>query len=53
MAVRKRDLELGLYRRTTSEDWVPNARIRELCEVKNLDERIEGVLWWFGHVERM
>ena len=35
-------------------DRVPNARIRELCEVKKgLDERIEeGVLRWFGHVER-
>ena len=30
-------------------------RIRELCGVrKGLDERIEeGVLRWFGHVERM
>ena len=36
-------------------DKVPNARIRELCEVKKcLDERIdEGVLRWFGHVEKM
>ena len=36
-------------------DRVPNARIRELCGVKKgLDERIdEGVLRWFGHVERM
>ena len=36
-------------------DRVPNARIRELCGVrKGLDERInEGVLRWFGHVERM
>ena len=36
-------------------DRVTNARIRELCGVrKGLDERIdEGVLWWFGHVERM
>ena len=34
---------------------VLNARIRELCEVKKgLDERIdEGVLQWFGHVERI
>ena len=33
---------------------VPNARIRELCRMKmDLDERIdEGVLRWFGHVER-
>ena len=36
-------------------DRVPNARIRELCGVKkDLDESIdEGVLRWFGHVERM
>ena len=36
-------------------DRVPNARIRELCGVKNgLDERVnEGVLRWFCHVERM
>ena len=36
-------------------DRVPNARIRELCGVKKgLDERIdEGVLRWFGQVERM
>ena len=35
-------------------DRVPNARIRELCEVtKGDDERTEDdVLWWFGHVER-
>ena len=35
-------------------DRVPNARIRELYGVrKGLDERInEGVLRWFGHVER-
>ena len=34
---------------------VPNTRIRELCEVTNgVDERIdEGVLRWFGHVERI
>ena len=34
---------------------VPNARIRVLCGLKKgLDERIdEGVLRWFGHVERM
>ena len=33
---------------------VPNAWIRELCGVKKgLDERIDqGVLQWFGHVER-
>ena len=36
-------------------DGIPNARIRELCGVrKRPDERIdEGVLSWFGHVERM
>ena len=35
-------------------DTVPNARIKELCEVKEIDERIdEGVLRWFGNVERM
>ena len=36
-------------------DRSPNARIRELCGVKNgQDERInEGVLRWFGHEERM
>ena len=34
-------------------DRVPNARIREFCRVKKgLDERIEGVFRWFGHVER-
>ena len=36
-------------------DRVPNARIKELCEVmKGLDERIdEGVLRWFAQVMRM
>ena len=36
-------------------DRVPNARIIELWGVKKgLDERIdEGVLRWFGHLERM
>ena len=36
-------------------DRVPNAQIRELCGVKKgLDEKIdEGVLRWFGHIERM
>ena len=35
-------------------DRIPNAQIRELCGVrKGLAERIaEGVLRWFGHVER-
>ena len=36
-------------------DELPNARIRELCGVTiGVDERIdEGVLRWFGHVEKM
>ena len=36
-------------------DRVLNAQIRELYRVmKKVDERIDdGVLWWFGHVERM
>ena len=36
-------------------DKVPNALIRELCGVrKGLNERSdEGILQWFGHVERM
>ena len=36
-------------------DKVPNARIRQLCgATKVVDERIdEGVLRWFGHLERM
>ena len=36
-------------------DRVPNAWKRELCGVKKvLDEKVdEGVLRWFGHVERM
>ena len=36
-------------------DRAPNAWIRELYRVmKGLDERIvEGILWWFSHVERM
>ena len=36
-------------------DKVPNARIRELYGVtKGVDERTqEGVILWFGHVERM
>ena len=42
---------LGIRRRNR----VPNAWIRELCGLKKgLDENIdEGVLRWFGHVERM
>ena len=35
-------------------DNVLNAQMRELCGVKKgLDERIDGVLWWFGNMERM
>ena len=36
-------------------DKVPNAWIRQLCRVtKGVAEKIdEGVLRWFGHVERM
>ena len=36
-------------------DRVPNARVRELCGVKNgLDEGIdESMLRWFNHVEKM
>ena len=36
-------------------DKVPNAWIRQLCGVtKGKDQKIdEGVLRWFGHVERM
>ena len=36
-------------------DRIQNAQIREFCLVKKgLDERIdEGVLKWYGHVERM
>ena len=42
---------LGIRRR----DRVQNAWIREMCGVKkSLYEKIdEGVLRWFGHVERM
>ena len=36
-------------------DRISNARIRELCgATKGVGERIDqGVLRWFGHVERM
>ena len=36
-------------------DRVLNAWIRKLCRMrKGVDERIdEGILQWFGHVERM
>ena len=39
----------------TRMDRVLNTLIRQLCRVvKRVDERIdEGILWWFGHVERM
>ena len=62
MAVRRRDLEFGLYRWITSKgllgirmDRVLNAQMRELCGVKKgLDERIEeGMFQWFSHVKRM
>ena len=35
-------------------DRVLNAQIRKLFGIKKgLDERIdEGILWWFGHMER-
>ena len=50
-----------LYRWTSEVCWVSgewivlNAWIRQLCGVtKGVDEKIdEGVLRWFGHVERM
>ena len=40
--------------RAVQMDRVPNSWVRELCRVKKgLDERIaEGILWWFGHVEK-
>ena len=36
-------------------DRIPNAQIREFCGViKGVDERVdEGILRWFGHLERM
>ena len=35
-------------------DEVPNARMRHLFGVtKGVDEKIDGVLRWFGHVERI
>ena len=44
-----RDL-LGIRRM----DKVRKARIRELCGItKWVDERVDFVLRWFGHVERM
>ena len=55
---RIRDVQMDNLRdllRIKRMDRVPNARIRELCGVtRGVDERIdEGVLQWFGHVERM
>ena len=54
---RVRTVEMDTLRRLLGimrMDRVPNTRMRELCGVrKGLDERIEGVLRWFGHVERM
>ena len=53
MAVRKDNIRglLGIRRM----DKVPNVRIRQLCRVmKVVDEKIdEGVLRWFGHVEKI
>ena len=54
----RRDLGLGLYRGLLGirrMDRLPNARIRELCRMmKGVDEKIdEGLLRWFGRVERM
>ena len=42
---------LGIWRMNKA----PNAQIRQLCGVtKGVDDEIdEGVLRWFGHVERM
>ena len=38
----------------TRMDKVLKAQIRQLCRVmKGLDKKIEGVLQWFGHVERI
>ena len=36
-------------------DRIPNARVRELCGMtKGVDQMIdEGVLRWFGHVDRL
>ena len=35
-------------------DKFPYVRIRKLCRVmKRVYERVDGVLWWFGHVQRM
>ena len=39
---------------TRRMDKVPNARIRKLWgRTKGVDERIDGVLRWFGHVEKI
>ena len=44
-----------VHMRDSRIDRVPNAWVRELCvTTRSLDERIdEGVLRWFGHVEKM
>ena len=35
-------------------DKVPKARIKQLCvATKGVDEKIDGVLRWFGHMESM
>ena len=36
-------------------DKEPNPQVKEVCGVwKGVDEAIdEGVLWWFGHVQKM
>ena len=46
---------LRLFLSIRKMDRVLNARIRELCGVtKGAEKRIdEGVLRWFGHVDRM
>ena len=51
----KKDNLIGLLGIRRIKSRFPNARIRQLCGVtKGVDEKIdEGVLPWFGHVERM
>ena len=52
---RRRDLELGLYRWTTSEAFLGGWIASQMHGVtKGVDERIDdGVLWWFDYVEMM